>query len=62
MRHALLAISILAMPFAVAVGAATPELGKHVSSIAPEHPRTSGADFGECVMEMAITGDCPHLQ
>lgn len=34
--------------------------GQHVSGMAPEHAILHGALFGECVSEMAITGDCPH--
>ena len=34
--------------------------GEHVSGVAPEHAILHGALFGECVSEMAITGDCPH--
>ena len=34
--------------------------GEHVSGMAPEHAILHGALFGECVSEMAITGDCPH--
>ena len=36
------------------------QIGEHVSGVAPEHPREEGADFGECVSELAITGECPH--
>ena len=34
--------------------------GEHVSGMAPEHAILHGALFGECVSEMAITGECPH--
>ena len=34
--------------------------GKHVFSMAPEHPKLSGPEFGECVSTMARTGSCPH--
>ena len=34
--------------------------GEHVSGMAPEHAILHGVLFGECVSEMAITGDCPH--
>jgi hypothetical protein len=34
--------------------------GQHVSSMAPEHPLLYGRMFGECVSEVAITGQCPH--
>ena len=34
--------------------------GKHVSSMAPEHPRDHGAEFGQCVSTMAKESDCPH--
>lgn len=34
--------------------------GEHVSSMAPEHPRDHGREFGECVSSMAQTGTCPH--
>lgn len=34
--------------------------GEHVSGMAPEHPRMHGSQFGECVSDMAITGECPH--
>ena len=34
--------------------------GEHVSSMAPEHPRDHGREFGECVSTMARTGTCPH--
>ena len=30
--------------------------GKHVSSMAPEHPRDHGSGFGKCVSTMAQTG------
>jgi hypothetical protein len=36
------------------------QFGEHVSGMAPEHPQTHGQDFGECVSELAITGECPH--
>lgn len=36
------------------------QTGEHVSSVAPEHPKEEGALFGECVSELAITGECPH--
>jgi hypothetical protein len=36
------------------------QFGQHVSGMAPEHPRLHGSLFGECVSELAITGDCPH--
>ena len=35
--------------------------GEHVSSMAPEHPLEFGAMFGQCVSEMAITGECEHM-
>ena len=35
-------------------------LGQHVSEMAPEHPLDHGALFGECVSELAITGECLH--
>jgi hypothetical protein len=34
--------------------------GKHVSSMAPEHPKMGGVEFGVCVSTMARTGSCPH--
>ena len=34
--------------------------GQHVSGMAPEHAILHGALFGECVSEMAVTGECPH--
>lgn len=36
------------------------QVGEHVSSMAPEHPLLHGVLFGECVSELAITGECPH--
>jgi hypothetical protein len=36
-------------------------IGAHVSSVAPEHPLMDGRHFGECVSELAITGECPHM-
>lgn len=36
------------------------QLGQHVSGMAPEHPLLHGRLFGECVSELAITGECPH--
>jgi hypothetical protein len=36
-------------------------IGEHVSSVAPEHPLADGRLFGECVSELAITGECPHM-
>lgn len=35
--------------------------GAHVSSMAPEHPKMGGREFGECVATMARTGSCPHV-
>jgi hypothetical protein len=29
--------------------------------VAPEHPLADGRLFGECVSELAITGECPHM-
>jgi len=34
--------------------------GEHVSSMAPEHPRDHGREFGECLSTMARTGVCSH--
>lgn len=38
--------------------------GEHVSGMAPEHPLEHGGQmFGQCVSEMAITGQmCEHMQ
>ena len=36
------------------------QLGEHVSSHAPEHPIMHGVLFGECVSELATTGECSH--
>jgi hypothetical protein len=36
------------------------QFGQHVSGMAPEHPLLHGVLFGECVSELAITGECPH--
>ena len=36
------------------------DFGRHVSAMAPEHPKQHGAMFGECVSELARTGICPH--
>ena len=36
-------------------------IGEHVSGVAPEHPLVDGRLFGECVSELAITGECPHM-
>ena len=33
--------------------------GEHVSSMAPEHPKMGGVEFGTCVSTMARTGTCP---
>ena len=35
-------------------------IGEHVSSVSPEHPLAHRRDFGECVVEIAMGGDCPH--
>ncbi len=35
-------------------------LGEHVSGMAPEHPKMHGRLFGDCVSELAITGQCSH--
>lgn len=37
-----------------------PGVGEHVSSVAPEHPLSERRHFGECVVEIAMGGDCPH--
>ena len=34
--------------------------GEHVSGMTPDHPKTHGRHFGECVSEMAIAGACSH--
>ncbi len=36
------------------------QLGAHVSSHAPEHPKMHGVHFGACVSELATTGECSH--
>lgn len=36
------------------------KIGEHVSSVAPEHPLAERERFGECVSELAITGECTH--
>ncbi|OGA59940.1 MAG: hypothetical protein A3G81_25885 [Betaproteobacteria bacterium RIFCSPLOWO2_12_FULL_65_14] len=36
------------------------QVGEHVSSVTPEHPLAERELFGECVSELAITGECPH--
>ena len=36
------------------------QFGEHVSGMAPEHPKMHGRLFGECVSELAITGECSH--
>ena len=67
MRHVAYALAVallLAIPFAASVSAETilegRLFGQHVSDMAPLHPRTHGQLFGECVMEMALTGECSH--
>jgi hypothetical protein len=37
-----------------------PEFGRHVSGMAPEHPREHGKMFGECMSTMAKGEECPH--
>ncbi|KZK16593.1 hypothetical protein A3962_14655 [Meiothermus taiwanensis] len=37
-----------------------PDFGKHVSGMAPEHPREHGAQFGACVSSMARGEGCVH--
>lgn len=37
-----------------------PGIGKHVSEMAPEHPRSHGAMFGACVTVMARGLVCDH--
>lgn len=74
MRYVFLAIAV---SFAASVNAQTAaavaqrgavtslegrQFGQHVSGMAPEHPRMHGRLLGECVSEMAITGECPHHQ
>lgn len=34
--------------------------GEHVSGMAPVHPRMHGRLFGNCVSQLATTGDCAH--
>lgn len=34
--------------------------GEHVSDMAPEHPKMHGVLFGDCVSELAVTGQCSH--
>lgn len=41
-------------------GGAAGQIGEHVSSVAPEHPLAERELFGECISELAITGECPH--
>ena len=37
-------------------------VGEHASSMAPEHVLTMGGElFGECISELASTGECPHM-
>lgn len=36
------------------------KIGEHVSSVTPEHPLAERELFGECISELAITGECPH--
>lgn len=37
-----------------------PAFGRHIASMAPEHPRDGGATFGACVSAMARGEVCPH--
>ena len=37
-----------------------PSFGQHVASMAPEHAREHGAEFGSCVSAMARGLECPH--
>jgi hypothetical protein len=56
-------VSVGAAPAALATTAAPtggPDLGEHVSDIAPEHPLMHGRHFGECVARMAGGAECPH--
>jgi hypothetical protein len=37
-------------------------VGEHASSMAPEHVLMMGGEvFGECISELASTGECPHM-
>lgn len=74
MRHVAYAVAVallLTVPLAASVSAEMmsmnaemmPEgglFGLHVAGMAPEHATAHGRDFGECVSEMAITGECTH--
>ncbi|GBD20785.1 hypothetical protein HRbin28_01233 [bacterium HR28] len=62
---ALLAVALAAVgPNVVATKTPSPHagtpFGQHIASMAPDHPRTHGRLFGECVSTMATTGTCPH--
>ncbi len=66
-KVALLALAIAAFgPNVVAAQTLSPgggsAFGQHIATMAPEHPRTYGWMFGECVSTMATTGTCPHHQ
>ncbi len=37
-----------------------PGFAEHVSSMAPEHPREHGSQFGACVSTMARGETCEH--
>lgn len=39
---------------------AGPAFGRHIASMAPEHPREGNAAFGACVSAMARGQACPH--
>ena len=61
MRHVAYAVAVallLSIPFATSVNAEI--FGQHVSAMAPDHATAHGRLFGECVMEMATTGECTH--
>jgi hypothetical protein len=67
-RSLVIAVMVLAVaafrPGAVAAEEPSPgggdAFGQHVASMAPEHPRSHGPAFGECVSTLATTGTCPH--
>ncbi len=54
-RLALAAALVFLLPMATAQN-----IGSHVTGVTPEHPLDEGRLFGECIAELALTGECLH--
>ncbi len=55
-----LALSAFGSVAAEASPGGGPAFGQHVAGMAPAHPIDHGRDFGTCVSELAMTGECSH--